>query len=299
MIDPKVRIGDVTLKNPVIAASGTFGFGTEYADIFDPGILGGICSKGITPEPRAGNPPPRLWETPCGLLNSIGLENPGIEAFVREVLPRMLGLGTAVIANIWGRGPEEYAAMAERLDATGVDAIELNLSCPNVPGAGRPGEARERVGEVVARAREACGKPLWVKLPPEGDLIGAARAAADSGACAVTVANTFRALAIDVRTGRPVFANVFGGLSGPAIKPLVLRAVYEVSKAVGIPVIGCGGVVGWEDALEFIMAGAHAVQIGTGNFIDPLCAARTVRGLEAYMEREGIRSWEEVRGCAH
>lgn len=299
MADLSVRIGDVELRNPVIAASGTFGFGTEYADIFDPVILGGICSKGITPEPRAGNPSPRLWETPCGLLNSIGLENPGIEAFVREVLPRMLELGTVVIANIWGREPGEYAAMAERLDATGVHVVELNLSCPNVPGAERPGTAPGKVREIVAQAREACGKPLWAKLPPEGDLIGAARAAADSGACAVTVANTFRALAIDIRTRRPVFANVFGGLSGPAIKPLALRAVYEVSKAVGIPVIGCGGVVGWEDALEFIMAGAHAVQIGTGNFIDPLCAAKTISGLEAYMEGEGIGSWEEVRGCAH
>lgn len=205
MADLSVRIGEVALKNPVIAASGTFGFGAEYAPIFDPGLLGGICSKGITREPREGNPPPRLWETPCGLLNSIGLENPGIEAFVREVLPRMLELGTVVIVNIWGREPEEYAYMAERLDMTEAHVIELNLSCPNVPGAGLPGANPEKVAAIVAAARAACGKPLWAKLPPEGDLIGAARAAAEAGASAVTVANTFRGMAIDIRSRRPVF----------------------------------------------------------------------------------------------
>ena len=298
MAELSVRIGEVVLKNPVIAASGTFGFGTEYVQFFDPGILGGICSKGITREPREGNPPPRLWETPCGLLNSIGLENPGIEAFVHEVLPRMLELGTVVIVNIWGNEPEEYAYMAERLDETEAHVIELNLSCPNVPGAELPGVNPEKVAAIVARAREACGKPLWAKLPPEGNLIGAARAAARAGACAVTVANTFRGMAIDIRSRRPVFANTIGGLSGPAIKPLALRAVYEVSKAVGIAVIGCGGVVRWEDALEFIMAGAHAVQIGTGNFIDPLCIPKVIAGLEGFLEREGIGSLEEVRGCA-
>lgn len=299
MADLSVRIGEVALKNPVIAASGTFGFGAEYAPIFDPGLLGGICSKGITREPREGNPPPRLWETPCGLLNSIGLENPGIEAFVREVLPRMLELGTVVIVNIWGREPEEYAYMAERLDMTEAHVIELNLSCPNVPGAELPRANPEKVAATVAAARAACGKPLWAKLPPEGDLIGAARAAAEAGASAVTVANTFRGMAIDIRSRRPVFANVIGGLSGPAVKPLVLRAVYEVTKEVGIPVIGCGGIVGWEDAVEFIMAGAHAVQIGTGSFIDPLCIPKVIAGLGAFLEREGIGSLEEVRGRAH
>lgn len=299
MADLTVRIGEVTLKNPVIAASGTFGFGTEYARLFDPAILGGICSKGITLKPREGNPPPRIWEVPCGLLNSIGLENPGIEAFVREILPRMLELGTTVIVNIWGRGPEEYAAMAEMLEGTGAHVIELNLSCPNIPGAGRPGTMPGKVEMIVAAARAACGKPLWAKLPPEGDLIRAAAAAARAGASAVVVANTFPALAIDIRSRRPVFANVIGGLSGPAVRPLVLRAVYEVTKAVPIPVIGCGGIVGWEDAVEFIMAGAYAVEIGTGNFIDPLCAPRVIAGLKTFLEQEGIGSLEEVRGCAH
>jgi len=182
MPDLSVAVGGLVLKNPVIAAAGTFGFGAEYTQIYDVSCLGGICTKGLTLRPRQGNPPPRLWETPCGLLNSIGLENPGVEAFLREELPRMRGLGTAVIANVWGETPEEYGELAERLSDSGVDAIELNLSCPNVPGGRIRGGVPEEVARIVELCRRVCEKPLWVKLPPEGDVLGAARAAEQAGA---------------------------------------------------------------------------------------------------------------------
>jgi len=211
----------------------------------------------------------------------------------------MRDLGTAVIANIWGETPEEYGELAERLAGSGVDAIELNLSCPNVPGLGLLGGSAEGTARAVRAARTACGEPLWVKLPPEGDVLGAARAAEKEGAEAISAANTFRGLAIDVATGRPVFKRTFGGLSGPAIKPLALRWVYELSRAVSIPVIGIGGIASWKDALEFIMAGAHAVQVGTASFIDPLCAPRIIQGLEDFLVERGMKGWGEIRGCAH
>ena len=299
MPDLSVAVGGLVLKNPVIAAAGTFGFGAEYTQIYDVSCLGGICTKGLTLRPRQGNPPPRLWETPCGLLNSIGLENPGVEAFLREELPRMRGLGTAVIANVWGETPEEYGELAERLSDSGVDAIELNLSCPNVPGGRIRGGVPEEVARIVELCRRVCEKPLWVKLPPEGDVLGAARAAEQAGADAITAGNTFRALAIDIEKGRPAFAAGIGGLSGPAIKPIALRVVYELSQKLKIPVIGCGGITSWKDAVEFIMAGAHAVQVGTGNFIDPLCIPKLIRGLEDFLAEKGLKDWEGVRGCAH
>jgi len=299
MADLSVAVGGLVLKNPVIAASGTFGFGAEYARIYEVGELGGICTKGLTLKPRLGNPPPRLWETPCGLLNSIGLENPGVDAFIEEELPRMRRLGTRLIANVWGETPEEYRKLAERLSHSDVDAVELNLSCPNVPGGKIRGSSPGEVTRIVGLCREVCEKPLWVKLPPEGDVLGAARAAQREGADAVTASNTFRALAIDVKRGRPVFAGRIGGLSGPAVKPIALRVVYELSREVDVPVIGCGGITTWEDAVEFIMAGAHAVQVGTGNFIDPLCIPRIIRGLEDFLEQRGIKTWEGIRGCAH
>ncbi|HAF69842.1 TPA: dihydroorotate dehydrogenase [Candidatus Acetothermia bacterium] len=299
MVDLSVEVGGLRLKNPVIAAAGTFGFGTEYARLYDVGLLGGICTKGLTLKPRPGNPPPRLWETPCGLLNSIGLENPGVEAFLQEELPRMRGLGTAVIANIWGETPEEYRELAERLSRSDVDAIELNLSCPNVPGGKIRGGVPEEVARIVGLCRRVCEKPLWVKLPPEGDVLEAAQAAERAGADAVTASNTFRALAIDIEKGRPAFAGRIGGLSGPAIKPIALRVVYELVQKLKLPVIGCGGITSWQDALEFIMAGAHAVQVGTGNFIDPLCIPKIVRGLADWLAGRGMEDLEGVRGCAH
>ncbi len=297
MGDMGVVVGGLRLKNPVVAAAGTFGFGAEYGEILDPARLGAVCTKGLTLRPRDGNPPPRLWETACGLLNSIGLQNPGIDAFIREELPRMREQGITVIANVWGNSPAEYEQAVAILSEAGVDAIEINVSCPNVSRGGPVGEDARRTARVVRRARRVCPVPLWVKLPPAGG-IAVARAAQEEGADAVSAVNTFRGMAIDIETGRPVFANVVAGLSGPAIKPIALRIVYELAGALMIPVVGIGGIDDWRDALEFIMAGAHAVQVGTANFVDPLAAARIVAGLERYMDEKGIEDWEVIRGSA-
>jgi dihydroorotate dehydrogenase (NAD+) catalytic subunit len=298
MPDPSVHLGAFTLKNPVIAASGTFGFGEEYSELYDVSCLGGVCSKGLTLRPREGNPPPRLWETSCGLLNSIGLQNPGVDAFIREELPRMKGMGLTVIANVWGGSVDEYGEAVERLSNSPVDAIEVNISCPNVPGGAIRGEQMKESAQVVREVRRVCEKPLWVKLPPEAG-VAVARAVQEQGAEAICAVNTFRALAIDIERGEPVFSNTFAGLSGPAIKPLALRVVYELAAALAIPVVGIGGITDWRDAVEFIMAGAWAVQVGTGNFIDPLCSLKVVEGLNQFMKRKNLNSWEEIRGCAH
>ena len=297
MVDMGIVVGGLWLKNPVIAASGTFGFGAEYAEIYDPARLGAVCTKGLTLRPRQGNPPPRLWETACGLLNSIGLQNPGIAAFIREELPRMKEQGITVIANVWGDVPSEYEQAVARLSDSSVDAIELNVSCPNVSRGVPLGEDARRTAQVVRLARRACDRPLWVKLPPEGG-VAVARAAQEEGADAVSAVNTFRGTAIDIETGRPVFANVVAGLSGPAIKPIALRIVYELVSVLRIPVVGIGGIGNRQDALEFIMAGAHAVQVGTANFIDPLSAVQIVAGLEDFMNEKGIENWEVIRGSA-
>lgn len=297
MVDLSVRVGSLKLKNPVIAASGTFGFDLEYGQLYDVSCLGAICTKGLTLRPRGGNPPPRLWETPCGLLNSVGLENPGVDAFLLEELPKMR-LGVPIVANVWGESVEEYAEVAERLSGSEVDAVELNLSCPNVPGGKIRGSSPQETARIVGLCRGVCERPLWVKLPPEGDVLLAAQAAQRAGADAVSATNTFRAMAIDIRSGRPVFANRFGGLSGPAIKPISLRVVYELSRALTIPIIGVGGITTWEDAVEFIMAGAHAVQVGTANFIDPLAIPTIIRGLRDFLRGRGLKGWEDIRGCA-
>ncbi|HAZ27733.1 TPA: dihydroorotate dehydrogenase [Candidatus Acetothermia bacterium] len=297
-----MRVGSVALGNPVVAASGCFGFGAEYGEVYDISRLGAICTKGLTLQPRTGNPPPRLWETSCGMLNSIGLENPGVEAFLREELPRLKETGAVVIANVWGASPEEYEEIVQTLASSAVDAIELNLSCPNVPGKKMPGRDAAATAEIVGRAHDvARGKPLWAKLPPEAPagLVAVAQAAQDAGAEAVCAVNSFPGLAVDIRTGRPVFANVVAGLSGPAIKPLALRIAYELTREVDVPVVGIGGITTWEDALEFIMAGAHAVQIGTANFVNPCVGPQIVEGLREFLDERGIRDWEEIRGCAH
>lgn len=297
MTDLSVRIGELTLKNPVIAASGTFGFGEEYADIYDVSRLGAVCTKGLTLRPREGNPSPRLWETPCGLLNSIGLQNPGIDAFLKKELPRMKAQEIVTIANVWGETQAEYIEIVERLSGSAVDAIELNLSCPNVPGE-MLGQQAEETGQVVRAARKASKKPLWVKLPPDARL-EVAQAVEEACADAVCAVNTFRAMAIDFEAGKPVFERVFAGLSGPAIRPIALRIVYELAIALDIPVIGIGGITTWKDAVAFIMAGATAVQVGTANFIDPCSAIRIVGGLEEFMQHRGLNDWEEIRGRAH
>jgi dihydroorotate dehydrogenase (NAD+) catalytic subunit len=297
MADLSVRIGGLTLKNSVIAASGTFGFGEEYGDLYDVSRLGAICTKGLTLRPREGNPTPRLWETPCGLLNSIGLQNPGINAFLEEELPRMKAQEIVTIANVWGETQAEYVEMVERLSGSAVDAIELNLSCPNVPGE-MLGQQAEETGQVVRAARKVSRKPLWVKLSPDAR-VEVAQAAEQAGTDAVCAVNTFRAMAIDIETGKSVFERVFAGLSGPAIRPIALRIVHELVTALDIPVIGIGGITTWQDAVAFIMAGASAIQVGTANFIDPWSAIRIVEGLEEFMQHRGLSNWEEIRGCAH
>jgi len=231
------------------------------------------------------------------LLNSIGLQNPGIDAFLEEELPRMKAQGIVTIANVWGARPTQYVETVERLSESAVDAIELNLSCPNVPGE-MLGLQANAAGRVVKAARKVSTKPLWVKLPPDAEL-GVAQAVEGEGADAVCAVNTFRAMAIDIKTGKPVFERVFAGLSGPAIQPIALRIVYELVTVLDIPVIGIGGITTWQDAVTFIMAGATAVQVGTANFIDPWSAIRIVEGLEEFMQHRGLNNWEEIRGCAH
>jgi len=297
MSNQSVQIGPLELKNPVIAASGTFGFAEEYANLYNVSRLGAVCTKGLTLHPREGNPPPRLWETPCGLLNSIGLQNPGIDAFLQKELPRMKSQEIVTVANVWGERPTEYVEIVERLSESAVDAVELNLSCPNVRGE-MLGQRAKTAGDVVRETRRVCSKPLWVKLPPDA---GSEVAWAVEEACAdaVCASNTFRATAIDIETSKPVFDRVFAGLSGPAIRPIALRIVYELVNILDIPIIGIGGITTWQDAVAFIMAGATAVQVGTANFIAPWSAVRIVEGLEEFMQHRRLNNWEEIRGCVH
>jgi len=287
----------ITLKNPVIAASGTFGFGAEYGDFFDVGRLGGISTKGLTLHPREGNPGLRVWETAAGMMNSVGLQNPGIPAFLERELPRMRTLGTAVIANVGGGDLEEYVEGVRLLSsAEGVDVIELNISCPNVHEGGMAfGIKCDVAAGVVAAVRRVCSKPLMVKLSPNAEDITAMSVACErAGADAVSLVNTYKALAIDIRSRKAVFDNVTAGLSGPCIKPIALRMVWEVAHAVHIPVVGIGGITTWQDALEFIMAGATAVQVGTATFVQPTAMQGIVDGLERYCATEHLTSLSTV-----
>jgi dihydroorotate dehydrogenase (NAD+) catalytic subunit len=283
----------------VIAASGTFGFGRELCDVFDLSMLGGISSKGITPEPRRGNPPPRIAETASGMLNSVGLQNPGLERFLEVELPYMLALGTTVIANIAGNTVEDYQAMCRRLDDTLVDVIELNLSCPNVKeGCMAFGSTHAGVLQLVRSVRPLTGKPLWVKLTPNTlDIRETAMAAEAAGADAVSLVNTLLGMAIDIRTRRPILRNNTGGLSGPAIKPIALRMVQEAYKAVGIPIIGMGGIMTWEDAVEFLLAGASAVQIGTANLVNPTACRDVINGLREYAADSRLERISSLTGA--
>jgi dihydroorotate dehydrogenase (NAD+) catalytic subunit len=298
MAGHELIVGGLVLKNPVIAAAGTFGFGEEYAEVYGLHQLGAVCTKGLTLNPRAGNPPPRIRETACGMLNSIGLQNPGLDVFISDILPVMKERGITVIANLWGENPHQYQIAAARLEVSAVDAVELNLSCPNISREGLLGDDPAGTAKVVGSVREVCGKPVWVKLPPSAAL-SVALAAQDAGADAISAVNTFRGMAIDINTGTPVFANVVAGLSGPAIKPLALRIVYELAHALRIPVVGSGGISDWQDALEFIFAGAQAVQVGTQNFVDPLAALAIIDGLDTYMHDKHIPGWDEIRKPSH
>lgn len=298
-VDLSVTVGTLHLSNPVIAASGTFGYGIEFAEIVDLNRLGGVVVKGLSIRPMAGAPPPRLSETACGMVNAVGLQNIGVQAFVAEKLPLLRRYKTTVIANVFGQAADEYIEVIRVLeDAEGVAGYELNISCPNVERGGTEFSSDPRLtAEVVSAARKAARRPLWVKLAPNlTDIKGFAVAAQDSGADALTVANTYPALCVDFRTRKSVLGNKTGGLSGPAIKPITLRLVYEVSQAVQIPVIGLGGIGRPEDVLEYIIAGAGAVQVGTAHFVDPRASERLVEGLEELCRATKVYSISSLRG---
>lgn len=298
MVNLSVQIGSLTLKNPVIAASGTFGFGREMQQWNDLFQLGAISSKGLTLNPRLGNDPPRVAETTGGLLNSVGLQNPGLEAFIVTELPFMKSLGTTIIANIAGHSLAENVAMAEQLDATAVDGIELNLSCPNVSmGCMAFGSSAPMIEEVVRAVRAKTRKPLWVKLTPNVTSIAdMALAAEAAGADAVSLINTLLGLAIDRKTRRPVLRNNTGGLSGPAVKPVALRMVWDVYRAVRIPIIGMGGIMNGEDAIEFMLAGAAAVQVGTANLIRPTACQDVINEMEIIAGTENMLQVSQYTG---
>ncbi len=299
-VDTSVQINGIHFKNPVLPASGTFGFGREMAAIWDIRELGGIVSKGLTPLPREGNAPPRVAETASGMLNSVGLQNPGMEAFVRHELPFMLSLGIPVVVNAAGHCVEDYVILCQKLDQTDIAAIELNLSCPNVrSGCMSIGTDPEQVREVVRAARTATAKPLWVKLTPNVTHVDEiATAAQNAGADAICLINTLLGMQIDIHTRRPLLANNTGGLSGPAVKPVAVRMVYEVAHAVRIPVIGIGGIQSAEDAIEFILAGATAVQVGSANLVKPTACKDIIENIEKYMEENNITAIRDLIGAA-
>ena len=294
----KVNICGVELKNPVIAASGTFGFGEEYNEFYPVSKLGGISSKGLTINKKSGNEGLRVFETPSGMLNSVGLQNPGVEDFIKEEYPKMKKLDTAILANLGGGSIEDYLKGIELLNKTEVDMIELNISCPNVKEGGMAFGIKSKVAyDVVKEVKSICNKPLIVKLSPNAeDIVDMAYKCCEAGADGLSLVNTFKAMAIDIYKKKPVFKNITAGLSGPAIKPIALRMVYEVCKTVDVPVIGLGGIMNWQDAIEFIMVGATAVQIGTVNFINPRAGIEIAEGIETYMQEQGIKSLNEIRG---
>jgi len=297
---PKNKKG-LLLENPVMTASGTFGYGTEYSQLFDIQRLGAIICKGTTLKPREGNPQPRLVETASGVINSIGLQNIGVKAVIKEKAPIWAGWRVPVIVNIAGDTVEEYKELAEALDGVkGISGLEVNISCPNVKAGGAAfGEDAESAAEVVKAVRGATALPIIVKFTPNAaDIAGVAKAVADAGADAVSLINSYEGMAIDIFERKPIMANVTGGLSGPAIKPLALALVYEVAGVVKVPVIGCGGIATAQDALEFIMAGASAVQVGSATFSNPRASLDVLEGIKGFMEKEGIKRLGEIIGAA-
>ncbi len=298
MTDLRVSLNRLSLANPILVASGTFGYAREMAAYVDFRQLGGIIPKTITPRPRAGNPTPRTVETSAGMLNSIGLDNDGLDVFIEKHLPYLLSLGTAIIANIAGRNTDEFVMMAERLGRfEGLAGLELNISCPNVSGGVDYGTDPALTREVVQSVRNACGTPVIAKLTPNvTNIVAIAEAAAEAGADAVSLVNTFQGMAIDWRRRRPVLGNVIGGLSGPAIKPLALRCVWQVAQKVQVPIIGIGGIQSLDDVMEFLVAGASAVQIGTANFYNPQLSGRIAAELSAALDESGAASLADVIG---
>ena len=299
MVDLSVDLGFLKLKNPVLAASGTFGYGLEFKPFYDLELLGGFVVKGLYYNAKEGNRPPRLVETASGLINSIGLQGVGIEAFCEEVLPELAGLKTAVIVNVCGEDEDEYARVAEYLSRhKGIAALELNISCPNVREGGRcPAQDPESTFRTVKKVKQACSFPVITKLSPNvTDITEIALAAENAGSQAISLVNTILAMAVNLETRKPKLGNILGGLSGPAIKPIALRMVFQVAGAVKIPVVGMGGIFTAEDALEFMMVGASAVQVGTANFIDPDACLRIIQGMEKWAENHGIFRISRVIG---
>ena len=298
MTDMKVTVAGVTMKNPIITASGAFGYGMEYNEFYDISLLGGISCKGTTLNERQGNPAPRIAETPAGMLNSVGLQNPGSEAFINTYLPWLRQRDICVIANIAGHSLDEYREVARRVSDANVDMVELNISCPNVKEGGMSfGTSCESVETVVSEVRKVCNRPLIVKLTPNVTDIGSiAQAAEAAGADAVSLINTLTGMRIDIRTRRPILKNNIGGMSGPAVFPVAVRMVREVYKKVNIPIIGMGGVSTWEDAAEMMMAGAAAIQVGAALFRDPYAPIKIIDGLKNFAEEQGLKSISELTG---
>ena len=299
MSDLSVDLGFLKLDNPVLTASGTFGYGLEFEPYLDLDRLGGIVVKGLYLGPREGNPPPRIAETPAGMMNAIGLQGVGVKAFAEKVLPRLRHLKTPIIVNVCGGSDEEYEAVARFLDGQeGIAAYELNISCPNVRKGGQcPAMSAEATSRVVKRVRSVIRRPLITKLSPNvTNIVDIALAAEEAGTDAVSLVNTFLAMAVDIETRRPRIANVFGGLSGPAIKPIALRMVYQVAQAVKVPVIGLGGISSGADALEFMMAGASAVQVGTASLVDPDASVRIVEEMDAWCDSHKVTAVRDIIG---
>ncbi|MCG8482222.1 MAG: dihydroorotate dehydrogenase [Clostridia bacterium] len=298
MCNMTVKFGDLEFNNPIVAASGTFGFGQEFNDFYDVGLLGGICTKGLTLNQKDGNDGIRVWETPMGLMNSIGMENPGIQEFLSNELDKMKKFNNRIIANVGGSTEEEYLENIHYLKDTDIDLIELNISCPNVKeGCMAFGIKEDSAYDLVKKVKNVSRQPLVVKLSPNAEnIVSVAQACEDAGADGLSLINTLKAMAINIKQKKAVFENTYAGLSGPAIKPIALRMVHEVCQSVSIPVMGMGGVMNWKDVIEFIMAGAHLVQIGTVNFINPMAGKEILLGIQDYMEKEGIKSLDEIRG---
>jgi len=294
-----VDIGRLVLKNPVMTASGTFGYGREFDELVDLNRLGGIIVKGLSLLPSPGNPPPRIIETPCGMLNAIGLENIGIDAFVKDKLPFLKQFKTPVLINVYGKTVDEYGAMAARIDAlSDIAGIEVNISCPNVNAGGVAfGVDCQAAAEVVSTVRKKTSKPLMVKLSPNvTDIADIACAVEDAGADSVSLINTITGMAIDINTRKPILATITGGLSGPAIRPVALRMVWQVARAVKIPVIGIGGIMTAEDAIAFLIAGATAVQVGTANFVNPHATLEIIEDIEIFLKKENLNHVRDLIG---
>ena len=299
MVNTAVNIGGIPLKNPVIAASGTFGYGIEFSPLLDLNELGGIVVKGLSLKPYPGNPPPRIMETTGGMLNSIGLQNIGVDSFIKEKLPLLRNYDVAIFVNIFGHTIEEYVNIARRLSETeGIAGLEVNISCPNIKKGGMSfGKEPKQAGLLTKRIRKTTSLPLMIKLTPQAsDIANVAKRVEGEGADCISLVNTFLGMAIDVDTATPLLSTITGGLSGPAIKPIALRMVWEVAQKVSIPVVGLGGIASYRDALEFMIAGAQAVQVGTANFINPTVCSEIIHGIKEYLKTKNIDDIKQLVG---